>query len=59
MGKITDKLHKHQGFFGFGLGKLEIEFLKNNDPLGIFSPKDLTCQNMIHGVRVWDNRGSA
>jgi hypothetical protein len=28
----TDELDKHQGFFGFGLCKLEIEFLKNNDP---------------------------
>ena len=30
--KRTDKLGKHQGFFGFGLCKLEIEFLENNDP---------------------------
>jgi hypothetical protein len=50
MGKITDMFCKHQEFFSFGLVKLEIELLKNNDPFGIFSPKDLMCQNMIHGV---------
>jgi hypothetical protein len=27
----TNKLGKHQGFFGFSLRKLKIEFLKNND----------------------------
>jgi hypothetical protein len=26
----TDELGKHQGFFGLSLGKLKIEFLKNN-----------------------------
>jgi hypothetical protein len=39
----TDKLGKHQGFFGFGLCKLEIEFLKDHDLFQIFSPKYLTC----------------
>ena len=28
----TDELNKHQGFFGFSLCKLEIEFFKNDDP---------------------------
>jgi hypothetical protein len=28
-----DELGKHQGFFGLSLGKIKIEFLKNNDPL--------------------------
>ena len=28
----TNELGKYQGFFGFGLCKLKIEFLKNNDP---------------------------
>jgi hypothetical protein len=48
MGKITNELRKCQGFLGFGLGKLKIEFLKDDDPFGIFSPKDLMCQNVIH-----------
>jgi hypothetical protein len=39
----TDELNKHQGFFGLSLGELEIEFLKNNDPFQIFSPKYVTC----------------
>jgi hypothetical protein len=39
MRESTDKLCKHQGFFGFGLCKLKIEFLKINDPFRIFSPK--------------------
>jgi hypothetical protein len=43
MGKIADELRKHQGFFSFGLSKLDIEFLKDEDPFGIFSPKKLTC----------------
>jgi hypothetical protein len=50
MGKIADKFFKNQGIFIFGLGKLEIKFLKNIDPFGIFSPKEFPCQNMIHGV---------
>jgi hypothetical protein len=50
MGKIVDELHKHQVFLGFGLNKLKIQFLKDDDPFGVFSPKNLTCQDMIHGV---------
>ena len=30
--KSTYELGKHQGFFGFGFGKLKIEFLKDHDP---------------------------
>jgi hypothetical protein len=59
MGKVADKVHKHQGFFSFGLSKLEIKFLKDDDPFGIFSPKNLTCQNVINGVRVRDKCGGA
>jgi hypothetical protein len=55
----TDKLRKHQGFFGFSLRKLKIEFLKNNDPFRIFSPKYLTRQDVVHGVGVCDYRGGA
>jgi hypothetical protein len=50
MGKITDKLRKHQGLFGFGLRKFKIEFLKDDDPFRVFSPEHLTCQDMLHGV---------
>jgi hypothetical protein len=49
MGKITDKLHKHQGLFGFGLHKFKIEFLKDDDPFRVFSLDHLTCQDMVHG----------
>jgi hypothetical protein len=49
-GKVATKFRKHQGFFSFGLSKFKIEFLKDDDPFGIFGPKNLTCQNMIHGV---------
>jgi hypothetical protein len=59
MGKVANKLRKHQGFFSFGLSKFKIEFLKDDDPFGIFSPKNLTCQNVIHGVRVCNNCGGA
>jgi hypothetical protein len=55
----TDKLCEHQGFFGFGLCKFKIEFLKDNDPFRIFSPKYLTCQDVVHGVGVRNHRGGA
>jgi hypothetical protein len=55
----TDKLHKHQGLFGFGLCKFKIEFLKDDDPFRILSPKYLTCQDVVHGVRVRNHRGGA
>jgi hypothetical protein len=58
MGKIADKFCKNQGIFSFRLGKLEIKFLKNNDPFGILSPKELTCQNMIHGVQFRNDHDS-
>jgi hypothetical protein len=57
--KSTDELGKHQGFFGFRLRKLKIEFLKNNNPFRIFTPKYLTCQDVVHGVGVCDYRGGA
>ena len=50
MGEVADELHKHQGLFGFGLCEFDIEFLKDNDPFRIFSPKHLTCQDVVHGV---------
>ena len=58
-GESIDELSKHQGFFGFSLCKLEIEFLKNNDPFQIFSPKYLTHQDVVHGVGVCDYHGGA
>jgi hypothetical protein len=57
--KRTDELDKHQGFFGFRLRKLKIKFLKNNDPFLIFFPKYLTCQDVVHGVGVYDYHGGA
>jgi hypothetical protein len=59
MRESTDNLYKHQGFFVFGLRKLDIEFLKNNDPFRISTPKYLTCQDVVHGVGVCDHRGGA
>jgi hypothetical protein len=50
MGEISNKLHKHQGLFGFGLRKFKIEFMKDDDPFRVFSPEHLTCQDMVHGV---------
>ena len=55
----TYELDKHQGFFGFRLRKLKIEFLENDDPVQIFSPKYLTCQDMVHGVGVRNHCGGA
>jgi hypothetical protein len=57
--KSTDELGKHHGFFGFRLRKLKIELLKNNNPFRIFSPKYLMCQDVVHGVGVFDYRGGA
>jgi hypothetical protein len=59
MRESIDELCKHQGLFGFGLHKFEIEFLKDDDPFGIFSPKYLMCQDVVHGVGVCDYRGGA
>ena len=59
MRESTYKLYKHHGFFGFGLHEFKIEFLKDNDPFRIFSPKYLTCQEVVHGVGVCDHRGGA
>jgi hypothetical protein len=59
MGKVVDKLHKHQRFFTFGLNKFAIKLLKYDDPFRIFSHKNLMCQNVIHGVTVYDNCDSA
>jgi hypothetical protein len=59
IGKVADKLHKHQGFLGFELSKLEIKFLKDDDPFGIFSPNNLMCQNVIHGFGFCDKCGHA
>jgi hypothetical protein len=59
MRERTDKLCEHQGFFCFGLHKFKIEFLKDNDPFRIFSPKYLTCQDVVHGVGVRNHHGGA
>jgi hypothetical protein len=32
MGKVTNKICKHQGHFRFGFSELEIEFINDNDP---------------------------
>jgi hypothetical protein len=48
--EIADKIRKHQGLFGFGLCKFKIEFLKDDDPFRVFSPKHLTCQDVVHGI---------
>jgi hypothetical protein len=50
MGKIANEFHKDQGLFRFGLRKFKIEFLKGDDLFGVFSPKELMGQNVIHGI---------
>jgi hypothetical protein len=59
MGKIAYKFRKNQRLLILLFGKLEIKFLKNNNPFGIFSPKDLSCKDMVHGVQVCNDHGSA
>jgi hypothetical protein len=57
MRESTDKLCKHQGLFGFGLCKFKINFLKDDNPFRIFSPKYLMCQDVVHEVGVHNHRG--
>ena len=46
----TDELDKHQGFFGFSLRKLKIEFLEDNDPFRIFSPSTWRVKTWYMGL---------
>ena len=52
--EITDKLDKHQGFFGFSLRKLEIESSESNDPFRIFLPQVLDASG--RGTWGWSLR---
>jgi hypothetical protein len=40
--KIGHQFSEYQGFFGLGGKELEIEFLKDNNPFRIYSPKNMT-----------------
>jgi len=56
-GKFINEFNDRKTFLTLGCDKFEIEFLKDNDPMGILTTNDPSTQQEIHGVGIGHNFG--
>lgn len=55
IGCVGDHLGYGQCFLSLGGGELEVVFLKNDDPLGLFAINDALWEDVLHQIRVSDH----